>query len=177
MTQLRANQTLHCAYATRIRDPLAPVDRALGTRWADVATLKRYTRRLRAALDHDGWQSGAIAIEAALVIPIVVLLLVGIIQFGAIFYVQSNMMSAAQDAARRLAVGAVTVTQAQTYAQNKLVTWGANFNVIAQDPDPGDPNDVKVTIEVPMSEAAIIDLPFSTFGSDLVRVQATMRRE
>ncbi len=53
------------------------------------------------------WRSerGVAAIEFALVIPFVLLLLTGIIQFGFVLFLQSHVADVARETARRVAVG------------------------------------------------------------------------
>jgi Flp pilus assembly protein TadG len=66
-------------------------------------------------------QQGAAAVEFALVLPIMLLLLFGLIQYGYYFYSMQAGSSAVGDAARRIAVGNCTTTaQVQTLLKNKL---------------------------------------------------------
>jgi Flp pilus assembly protein TadG len=66
-------------------------------------------------------QQGAAAVEFALIMPILLVLLFGIIQYGWYFYAMQAGSSAVGDAARRVAVGNCTSTaQAQTLIYNKL---------------------------------------------------------
>jgi len=51
---------------------------------------------------------GAAAVEFALVAPILILLIFGIIAFGMGFYTQQGAAAAAREAARRAAVGSIT---------------------------------------------------------------------
>jgi len=64
---------------------------------------------------------GAAAVEFALILPIMLLLLFGLIQYGYYFYAMQAGSSAVGDAARRMAVGNCTTTgQVQTLLKNKL---------------------------------------------------------
>jgi Flp pilus assembly protein TadG len=66
-------------------------------------------------------QQGAAAVEFALVLPIMLLLLFGLIQYGYYFYSMQAGSSAVGDAARRIAVGnCTTAAQVQTLLKNKL---------------------------------------------------------
>ena len=62
--------------------------------------LKTYTARL--ARD----ERGSPAVEFALIAPVLILLVLGIVQFGFAFYTYNEMMNGAREGARRLAVGA-----------------------------------------------------------------------
>jgi Flp pilus assembly protein TadG len=66
-------------------------------------------------------QGGAAAVEFALILPILLLLLFGLIQYGYYFYAMQAGSSAVGDAARRIAVGNCQTTgQVQTLLKNKL---------------------------------------------------------
>jgi Flp pilus assembly protein TadG len=107
---------------------------------------------------------GASAVEFALVAPLLISLLLGIVQYGSLFLLQTRMNDAARDTARRLAVGDLaTETEAEEYAVSRLADWSATFAATAELPDPGE-HDVRVRITVPMAEAALINLV--GFGMD-----------
>ncbi len=99
-------------------------------------------------------KSGATAVEFAFLLPVLILVLVGIMQAGMLFFVQNNMARVAHDTARRVAVGELTTATGKTYAENQLVNWGVTFNVTVTEPG----SDVSVVITVPMAEAAILDI-------------------
>src|SRR5687768_5644922 len=62
--------------------------------------------RLRPRLGrHRRTESGAVALEFALVVPIFLLLVLGTIQFGIYFWAAQGGSTAAREAARRAAVG------------------------------------------------------------------------
>ncbi len=124
-------------------------------------------------------ERGAAAIEFAFVIPILSMMCVGMVQFGAIFFLQGNMGNAAREVARTLAVGGIkSQVEAETLAISKLTNWGVTFDVTTTLPDPGDPNDTDytVTITAPLSEAAIVDF-LGIFKSRTLSASASMREE
>ena len=57
--------------------------------------------------------NGTAAVEFVIVLPVVVLFLFGIIQFGAVFYLQNNMANAAREAARSYSVGESNIAEAK----------------------------------------------------------------
>ena len=122
--------------------------------------------------------SGASAVEFAFTLPILVLMITGIIQFGLVLFLQNNMANVARDASRRLAVGEITKAEAETEIQSRLVNWGANFTVTITEPDPADPNDkdIDVNVSVPLAEAAVLD-PFGFFQAGTLQADVTMRDE
>jgi Flp pilus assembly protein TadG len=66
-------------------------------------------------------QRGAAAVEFALILPLLLLLVFGVIQYSWYFYAMQSGSSAVGDAARRLAVGnCQTVSQVQTLLKNDL---------------------------------------------------------
>ena len=131
----------------------------------------------RARID-DPRQQGAVGVEMALVLPFLVLMLTGIVDFGLIFFIHNNMVNAARDAARSVAVQEVTATQAEQVARDQLFFSGLTFTITITEPDPSDPtdNDVIVVITVPLAEASLADALGILSSGDL-RTQVTMRKE
>ena len=124
---------------------------------------------LRRFLDDRG---GASAIELAFALPILLMVLTGIVQFGAIFFLQNHMGDIARDTARRVSVGQMTATEAVPYAQGELIHWNAAFAVDVQ--DLGD--EVSVDISLPMVDASLVDI-FGLFQSGNLRARVEMPRE
>ncbi len=125
-------------------------------------------------------QDGVAAVELAMVLPFLMVLLVGIIDFSALFFLRNNMFTIARDSARALAVQSVTTAEAEQMIRNRLGGWNATFTVDVHEPDPTDPNDTDVvmTITVPMAQAAPIGLVFDMVGfTGTMQSQVTMRQE
>jgi Flp pilus assembly protein TadG len=127
------------------------------------------------------WQersrSGAAAVEFAIVLPIFLMLLFGIIQFGSVLFLHNNMVNAAREAARRMSVDeSFDSAQAQTYAQSYLAGWNLTFSVTASAPLPGTVGgDISVQISVPAVDAALVNFPVAWPGN--LVAAATMRPE
>jgi Flp pilus assembly protein TadG len=122
---------------------------------------------------------GVAALEFAFVVPFLVIIFAGIVQFGAIFFIQNNMATAAREVSRSLSVGTIeTAAEAESLANDRLVNWGISFNVNTTIPDPDDPNDTDYTVVItaPLSDAAIFDI-LGVFQSGSLRAQASMREE
>ena len=133
----------------------------------------------------EGWRSflrrddGASAVEFALIAPVLISMIMGIIQFGSLFFLQNNMANVARETVRLLAVGTIsTRTEAEYYVRDKLVHWGAEPTLSVTEPDPNDPNDLDyvVRISIPMSDATIVD-PFGIFRNGSLEAEVTMRQE
>jgi Flp pilus assembly protein TadG len=125
------------------------------------------------------WQqrarSGAAAVEFAIVLPIFLMILFGIIQFGSVLFLHNNMVNAAREAARRMSVDAsFSQAEAQTYAENYLSDWNLTFSVTAT-PAAVPNGDVSVQITVPAADAALVNFPIAWPGN--LVAQATMRSE
>ena len=126
-------------------------------------------------------ESGSNAVEFATVAPILLLIVLGIMQFGMILFTYNNMVQAAREAARTLAVQETTAADAQTIALNQLAFSGLPFTVTicepATVPCAGAPlSDVSVTIAVPLSEATLVDI-LGLFSTGDLEASVTMRKE
>jgi len=121
-------------------------------------------------------RSGSAAVEFAIVLPIFLMLLFGIIQFGAVLFLHNNMVNAARETVRRMSVAELDAATAPTYAQNYLSDWNLVFTVTASEPAAGVANgDVSVQISVPATDAALVNFPIAWPGN--LVAEATMRRE
>ncbi len=106
--------------------------------------------------------------------PIVLLILVGMIQYGSIFYTQHMMTYAAREVARSFSMGEITATQAQARALELLAPSGPKqFNVTVEETG-GVINDVTITIGLPRVDAALINLPINLITGN-VTARVTMR--
>jgi len=121
-------------------------------------------------------ESGAAATEFAIVLPVFLALLFGIIQFGSVLFLHNNMVNAARETARRMAVDeSFDSTQGEAYAQNYLANWSMTFTVNATAPTPPATGDIDVQISVAAADATLVNFPL-TWPGTLV-AQATMRPE
>ena len=121
---------------------------------------------------------GVAAVEFAFVLPVLVILLAGMIQFGLVLFTQHNMGEVTRETARRVAVGALTQTQAVQFAEDQLVGLSTTFDIDVTVPDPSDPTDtdVEVVITAPMEDVAVIDILGILEGRTL-HASSTMREE
>lgn len=134
---------------------------------AGVRRIRRLARDIR----------GAVALEFALVLPILIAVLFGIIQFGLVMFTQQMMVYAAREAARSYAVGVSTASQAQSLTQGLLPATSSNYTITVTEPDTGaGETDVTVTISTPMSDAAIVNVLGSVMSGN-IQAQIVMRVE
>lgn len=152
--------------------------KSMAHRYLEIFSSAGWRRRALRPFMFCRCRRGAIAVEMALVTPVMLALTLGIIQFGMLFYLQNSMVNAARETSRALAIGSITSSQAQTYAEGLLVDWNVTFTVNPQMPNAADPTDtaVVVSISAPMSQAVVVD-PFGVFGSNTISANAVMRKQ
>ncbi len=141
---------------------------------AEAITTATCAKGLR-ALWRD--RDGAAAVEFAFVLPILLLLFSGIVQFGSVMFLENHMTNVARETSRRVAVGELTQADAAKSAQQALVNWGVNYTVSVATVDAGGGNDdITVAITLPMAEAALMDV-LGVFQSGNLTAAVTMRQE
>jgi hypothetical protein len=69
----------------------------------------------------------------ALVLPLLLLLLFGTVQYGVMFFAYNNMNNAAREGARAFAVGDVNEPGAETLSRNFLLGWVQPHAVVDAD--------------------------------------------
>ncbi len=122
-------------------------------------------------------EAGATAVEFAFVMPILLLMFSGIVQFGSVFFLESHMANVARDATRKIAIGDLAQADAESAVQQSLVNWGVNYDIDVQAVDVGGGVvDITVAISLPMSEAALIDV-LGVFQNGTLTAAVTMRKE
>jgi len=115
-------------------------------------------------MEHDSQnESGAAAVEFALVLPILVMLLFGIIQFGTAFNQKQGLHAAAREGAR---VGSISTSTQQDI--NDMVTRAMQGVTgptpkVAIEPDVTIPCGAAEAVVVTVSSPADINIPF--FGN------------
>ncbi len=131
--------------------------------------------KLLRALGQD--QRGAAAVEFAFIMPILLVMFSGILQFGSIMFLENHMTNVAREATRRVAVGELTEAAAATMVQGALVNWGVTYSVSIATEDADDGNqDVTVAISLPLSDAALMDV-LGLFETGNLSTSVTMRME
>jgi hypothetical protein len=123
-------------------------------------------------------QKGLATIELALSLPLLIAVLAGIVQFGGLFFVQNTMINVARDVTRRLAVGEITTSEAQSLVQAGLSSWTATFTVVIHTPPAGSTTDkdVYVQISVPKKSVSLMDI-FGLFQTGNLTAKVVMRQE
>jgi Flp pilus assembly protein TadG len=94
------------------------------------ASPERFRRRLSSRLLGE---RGAAAVEFALVVPLLLVLLIGIVEFSKAFNAQATLSAAAREAARTMTL-ANDATQARTAAQTAAGSLGLSSSAISISP-------------------------------------------
>ena len=122
-------------------------------------------------------RDGVAAVEFAFILPILLMLFAGIVQFGSIMFLQNHMTNVARETSRRIAVGELAQADAAGSAQQALVNWGVTYEVSVATADVGGGNqDITVAISLSMAEAALMDV-LGVFQSGNLTAVVTMRQE
>jgi Flp pilus assembly protein TadG len=125
-------------------------------------------------------EEGATAVELALVCPVLLLLVAGVIEGGLLLYTWGNMEHIARQAARAAAIGSITATQAETFVETKMAasigspTATATVSIVAGATPIED--EVIVQVTVPEGELGAI-LPFGIFRLASLSSTVTMHYE
>ncbi len=135
-------------------------------------------------------EKGAIAVEFAFTLPILLMLVSGVISVGSVMYVQANMESAARGAARGVAAGeasyqgidvacssstAQTAGNAEEIACSHLPALGFEYTVNVSILCPTTPNVVAV-VTADAEDAAMADI-YGFFDDSPMRASLTMRMQ
>lgn len=122
---------------------------------------------------------GAAAVEFAVVLPVFVLLVFGMIEYGRMVMVQQVITNASREGARRAVLDGATTSSVQTSVTSYLTGASINGGSAVVNPNPttaaaGDP--ITVTVRVPFSAVSWLPSPMYLGGKTL-SATTTMRRE
>ena len=105
--------------------------------------------------------------------PLVIILLFAILQYGMIFNTRQIMTHAARVAVRSYAIGESTADEAETMATELLNNEALSYTIDVTD----DGTDATIDIVLPMSEAAIVDALGGSLMDGNIEVTIKMRME
>ena len=114
---------------------------------------------------------GLATVETAIVLGLLLLLVIGGLEFALQFHVRHTMANAAREGARHLAVSDGTPTEARTIALDLLDGINANFTVATD----VEGTDVTVRVSVPVSQVSLGLIPHDE--GDTIETFTTMRKE
>lgn len=126
------------------------------------------------ALSHH--EQGAAALEMALVLPFMLLLLFGIVDMGRFYWAQHTVVHATNEAARLAMLEGVTDEEVSNVVAFHMRDWGDTYDL---DIDRNIPADiVTVTISMPFSFMVLPNLVTGAFFTPLtIRHSVTMQLE
>ncbi len=117
-----------------------------------------------------GDRRAASALEFALLTPVLMLMLTGIVQFGAIYILQNNMQNVAREVSLRLATGDLVLDGARAWAVERLPVHIDRYGVeVAQNDGMFD-----VAVTAPLDQAVPLD-PLGFFRTGTLTARATAR--
>lgn len=124
-------------------------------------------------------RKGAAAVEFALVAPVFVLLIFGIIEFGRAMMVQQILVNASREGARRAVLDGATADAVRQsvvdYLQKSSVKVPSENVLVSPDPGTARNNqEISVSVSVPFADVSLVP-PF-IYDGDL-RANTTMRSE
>ena len=116
---------------------------------------------------------GAATVELALATPVLLLILFGIFQFSFLFFIQTHMVNAAREAARRMAVADLTTAQGEIVAESLLLIVGEPYTVNAIE----NADSVAVVIEIPVADVSVFPGFAEMFSGVTLNATVVMRKE
>ncbi|MGH1571313.1 TadE/TadG family type IV pilus assembly protein [Methylobacterium sp. P31] len=134
--------------------------------------------RLRRKFENDS--SGSSAVEFALLLPILVTIIFGIIEFGLIIFTLNTAQSAARDATRQLATNRITASQAQSVVLQQLPRWvAAGTSVSVSQTNPTNPSSNQFTTDVSFAARAATptNLLAWAYGNTILHAKVSMQQE
>ena len=127
-------------------------------------------------------QNGAATVEFAIILPMLVFLVFGIIEFGLMFYNKQILTNASREAAR-VAITGVTVSEVKQivldYCNGKLLNLEGSINLSEVDIDvpPPDGSDLSVAVSFDynflFSQIIGIINPITVSGRTIMRMEPT----
>jgi Flp pilus assembly protein TadG len=142
----------------------------------DSAPLKGQRPLIMSAMKHKG---GAVAAEFAIVLPVLMSLTFGTIEFGTMFYAFSSMQMAARDVTRQVAVNTLNVAGAPAELKSRLPQWMRNAATISiAESTPANPatNVYTTTLEIDASAATPLAF-FSKATTWKLKTDVEMKQE
>ncbi len=126
------------------------------------------------------YRRGAAVVEFAIVAPVLLLLILGMIEYGRLVMVQQVITNATREGARQAVLDGATTSGVRTIVNDFLAASRVSGAVVTVTPDPpntaafGDP--VSVAVQVPFSEVSWLPTPMFLSETTL-SATTVMRRE
>jgi len=117
-------------------------------------------RRDRRVSDLRRDRRGSAAVEMALLLPLLTMMVCGTLQYGVLMFTYNSMLNAARNGARSLAVGSANETAVLAATKASLPRWVAagDWTITPQDTGTTGTNQVTTSISVSSAKATIMPL-------------------
>jgi Flp pilus assembly protein TadG len=126
--------------------------------------------RPRATPTAAGRRDGAAAVEFAVVVPVLIILVFGMIEFSRLMMVEQVLDNAAREGCRRAVLNTATTSDVNTVVTNYLNNSGISGESITVSPDPSTASAgtaITVTVSVPFSSVSWLPHPMFLGGATL----------
>jgi Flp pilus assembly protein TadG len=114
---------------------------------------------------------GAAIVEFAVVVPVLVLLVFGMLEFSRVMMVEQVLTNAAREGARKAVLPGATTSDVTTVVNNYLTNsgiTGANSPTVSPAPDSANAGDpITVTVSVPFNNVSWLPVPMFLGGQTL----------
>jgi len=117
-------------------------------------------------------RGGAAAAEFAIILPVLLAVVMGIVEFAWMYHVENEMAYVARGVTRDVSVGTYTTAQATAEVTDRLSHFGYPFTVNVNEVA----NDVTIEVSVPMASAALLNI-MGIFSAGSIDTSVTMRKE
>ena len=103
---------------------------------------------------------GSAAVEMALLLPLLTMMVCGTLQYGVLMFTYNSMLNAARNSARALAVGSANEASVAASAKASLPRWVAagDWTITPQDTGTTGTNQVTTSISISSEKATIMPL-------------------
>jgi Flp pilus assembly protein TadG len=137
-------------------------------------TLCAIRSSLPRALDHPAAgrpaRAGAAAVEFAVVVPVLILIVFGMIEFSRVMMVEQILTNAAREGARKGSLPGTTTSDVTTAVSNYMTNSGLSGQTTTVSPDPStaNPGDaITVTVSIPFNNVSWLPVPMFLGGKTL----------
>lgn len=119
---------------------------------------------------------GSAAVEFAIIFPILAMMLMGILEFGLIFFTYSTSQQVTWDVSRQIATNRLPATQARQALLDRMPAWvrARQDVVVAVSSTNGQST---LTIDIPAAAATPTNFLTRYYGSATIHTSVTMQQE
>ncbi len=123
---------------------------------------------------------GAVSVEAAIVFPVLIALVMGAMEFSLMLFTYGSMQTATREVARQMAVNFIAPAAAEALVRERLPVWGRDAATVAvtqTTPASPESNVFNVVVTVPASKSTPVRF-FGRAAQDWdLRTEVTMKQE